>query len=181
MGFKNFLVKYFLSIVLTVVAAFAAARFEARWHSVGESAEKIINSSGEQPPMKQNPAVEKTSGAIDPGPLVVDTAEEEAVIYMPEEYTLSHSESGLLENIDGDNGVITVVDGDKKHSAIVTAATKVFRNAERVSLSDVKDADRVTIMGRKKTAEGEDFIADSVYASISAGVSAPVAPAPAAQ
>ena len=50
------------------------------------------------------------------------------------------------------------------------------REGERVELSDIKETDQITILGRKKSAEGDEFVADSIHVNISVNNPAPYLP-----
>jgi len=155
MTFKKFLLRYILIVVFLVVAALGAAYFDVKRHMTGETAPRTVPvedlTEEGAAAFKDRPVDKKTGEKVDP--------------YSPEYYPLPYSGSGVLKSVASGNNEILIAGDSKNFRSIITDKTEIFRNGARASLSDIKGTDRIAILGRKKSADGKEFVADSIYAN----------------
>jgi hypothetical protein len=166
---NEFLVKFVLIVVSALVAAYVFTYFQVRKYSTSE---QIFNGAKNfAPNHKAAPASGPVAGA-QPEAAVADDQ------YSLEKYPVSYGAGGNLKMISPDLGSITLtIAGNNDVRAIVTSKTEVFRNGAPATLADIRNTDTVTILGRKKTEDGDDLVADSIYANISTGAPIPTEPA----
>jgi len=124
------------------------------------------SSASEQMPADNREPAESSKNAIAP----------ERKISSSEEYSLPHSQSGALKDIADNGSSITITSNGSDYRAIVTDSTVIIRDTVKASLSEIKETDNITIVGRKKSADSQEFIADSVYAVNSAKDIVPLTP-----
>jgi hypothetical protein len=95
------------------------------------------------------------------------------VIKMQESQTNKLLDQKILDNRDATgslksinpSGSQMVVSSGKDYRAVITPATEIFRDGKRSLLADIKETDAITVLGRQKTPESADFVADSIYAN----------------
>jgi len=184
MTLNDFLLKFFLIVAFVIAAVFGIAYFKDKRPDT-EKSTALVNSSQKQSPAEQNPnngmaqtPVSREEMVMDvpnPGPITENATTTEIGLYLPEEYTVPHTESGQVKNIDSDNGSMTIASNNEDQRVTISAATAIFKDAGKASLSDIKESENATIIGRKKTADGEEFIADSIYVSAPLDASFPAA------
>lgn len=156
---KDFLKKFILAIALVLLATYVFTYSEINRYSsnpqVFEHVSKGLNEDG--------PAVEEE--IIDPAVLSTGgITTNEGNEFAPENYPVPYSASGDIKNISSDNKSITFEQEDRSEtSAAITETTEIFHNGERISVSDLKDADTIAVLGRKKSESGAEFVADSIY------------------
>jgi len=178
MTLNDFLLKFFLIMAIIIAAVFGITYFTNKQLEIDKAA-KEIKLSQEQPMAGQGSNTKsadaaKTNSAGQaieiptPKPTVDATTTKDSAYLekLAKEYTLPHTESGQVKTIAADKSTITIIGNNKDVIAKITITTKIFKDAKQVTISIIKEKDNVAIMGRKKTAEDDEFIADSIYIGV---------------
>jgi len=167
MALKDFLLKYVLIITLAIAAAMVVNFLNGRQYKNNNKTQEQPEANCDiQAPKQITPKTIR--GTIKPNSSTTDTVISDKVhAYMPDVYTLPYSGSGKLESVANSSSTITITNNGANLRAIITPTTQIFRNAERALLTDVQETDKITVIGRKKSADSDEFIADSIYASVS--------------
>jgi|GEM_PF-3415479 hypothetical protein len=174
MKLHDFLLKFSLIVLLVIAMVFGIAYFKNGQPGTNKPPatvdfpqEQSPAGQGSKDGMAPTPGSQKEMimDVPNPGSIAENASTAKTSLYSPEEYTVPHTESGQVKKIAADNGAITISANGKDQRATITAATEIFKDAKRSLLSDIDESDTAAIFGRKKTADGEEFIADSIYIS----------------
>ncbi|MFA6375833.1 MAG: hypothetical protein WCX69_00325 [Candidatus Paceibacterota bacterium] len=184
MTLNDFLLKFFLIVALIIATVFGITYFKDRQPDTNKPP-ATVDFPQEQPSTGQGskdgmaPTPDSQEEMImdvpNPGSIAENATTTKNGLYLPEVYTLPHTESGQVKKIAADNSTITININGKDQRATITSATEIFKDAKQSLLSDINESDSATIIGRKKTADGEEFIADSIYISAPLNTAYPAA------
>jgi hypothetical protein len=158
---NDFLMKFALIVALALTAAYFFTYFQVREYSTSK---QVVNGVKKFVPNHKVTSASVTtpvSGtAIGAEPEAIDNP------YSLEKYPVPHGAGGNLKTISPDLSSITLTGTDNNDiRAIITDKTEVFRNDARAELSAIEKTDHVTILGRKESEDGTDFVADSIHAT----------------
>ena len=163
---KDFLLKFILIVAVTLLGVYASNYLEIKSYNQKPSPDHAVTLPSGESSGSDVPAV-APSGTETETPSVSDVdSPADANKYSVEKYPVSHAESGSLKNISADSSAIVVVDdAGVEHRVVITDSTEVFRYDKRVELSEIKETDRITVLGRKRSEDSDEFVADSIHAA----------------
>lgn len=156
---KDFLKKFILAIVLVLLATYVFTYSEInRYSSNPQVFEHVSKGLNEDSPAAEVEIIDPM--ALSTGGTMANDGNE----LTPDKYPVPYSASGDIKKISSDNKSITFEQEDRSEtSAAITETTEIFHGGERISVSDLKDADTIAVLGRKKSDSGTEFVADSIY------------------
>jgi len=177
MTLNDFLLKFFLIMATIIATVFGITYFTNKQLEIDKAAKEIklsqeqLMAEGSNTKSTDVTKPNSASQAIEiptPKPAVDATTTKDSLFLekLAKEYTLPHTESGQVKKIAADDSTLTIANNDEDVVAKITIATKIFKDAKQVTASSIKENDNVVIMGRKKTIENDEFIADSIYIGI---------------
>jgi hypothetical protein len=168
MSARDFLKKFVLIVAAVLAGTALFTYFQVGQYVSGPGAELTQNEAM----VPRNDAEEKdaavgetadiTESGISPAP---ELSADEVGKYSIENYPSSLTVTGDLKGTDANGGAITITSGGVDYRAALIPGTEISRNSEKSDLSQIHAGDIVTIMGRKKSKDGREFVADKVYAN----------------